>query len=185
MRIACLLADGFEEIEAIGTIDLLRRCDVIVDLVGYQNREFVTGAHGIVIKTETPYEKLDPAVYDGLLIPGGGKQSATLRNDTAVLEMARSFYGNDKWLMAICAGPTVFGAAGLLNNIHYTSFPGTEVYIRDGIRENRAAVVDGKIITGAGAGAVFEFAFAIIEALFGTEKKIEMQNRTVFRSYER
>ncbi len=185
MRIACLLADGFEELEAIGTIDLLRRSGITVDLFAFQNGKSIVGSHGIVVSSEWPYSIMDTQIYDGILIPGGGKQSETLRNDESVRKMVQDFHKNGKWLMAICAGPTVFGAAGLMKNIHYTSFPGTEKHIPGGIKEEKSVVVDGKIITGAGAGATIEFALAIIETLLGSEKKAEMANRIVFRTYER
>jgi len=183
MRFACLLADGFEDIEALGTVALLRRSGISVDLVNVMNQLTAKGSFTTEVVTDVTLKKTNAKDYDGLFIPGG-RQAAVLRQDKDVLELVRQFAGGDKWLMAICAGPTIFGVLGLLDGKHYTSFPGTEEYMPKAIRENKSVVTDKKIITAIGAGAVYEFAFEIIKNIFGAQKQNELKKRILFREFE-
>jgi 4-methyl-5(b-hydroxyethyl)-thiazole monophosphate biosynthesis len=121
--------------------------------------------------------------YQGVFIPGG-RQASTLRQHPEVLKFVSSFAQKEKWLFAICAGPTVLGVLGLLDNCEYTSFPTTEEFMPKGIKLNKAAVRCGKIITGAGAGAVTEFALEIIRAIEGKEKAEQIKERILFRAFE-
>ncbi|MDD3124131.1 MAG: DJ-1/PfpI family protein [Candidatus Izemoplasmatales bacterium] len=179
MRIACLLSDGFEEIEAIGTIALLRRSGIECELVNVFNKKSVTGSYGITVMTTMSLKAVKVTDFDGLFIPGGG-HAKVLRETPTVLELVETFHKQNKWLMAICAGPSVFGVLGILDNVHYTSFPGTEKYMPKGIRMNEKAVRDNLIITGIGAGAVYEFAFEIIKALLGECLKDEVSRRILY-----
>ncbi len=183
MRIACVLADGFEDIEALGTVAILRRSGIEVDFVNAMNKTSAVGSYLTEVVTGLPIKKADHAMYDGILIPGG-RQAAYLRENKNVLELVKAFASADKWLMAICAGPTIFGILGLLDDRHYTSFPGTESYMPKGIRMAKPAVSDHKIITGVGAGAVYEFALEIIGNLLGDGKKQEMKKRILYREFE-
>jgi len=183
MRFACLLADGFEDIEALGSVAILRRSGIEVDLVGVLNKKTAIGSFQTEVVLDVMLEKLDPAAYDGILIPGG-RQAAILRENQNVLDLVSLFARNGKWLMAICAGPTVFGVLGLLDGRHYVSFPGTEVFMQGGIRENKPVVTDGRIITAIGAGAVTEFALEIVKNVIGAEKSAEIRKRIQFRIFE-
>jgi len=176
MKIACLLSDGFEDIEALGTIALLRRSGIVCDLVHVFNKISVTGSFGTEVITTLPIKKVNVADYDGVFIPGG-RQASVLRETKVALDLVKAFHESSKWLMAICAGPTVLGVQGILDNVKYTSFPGTESYMPKGIRQSSKAVRDGFIITGIGAGAVYEFAFLIIESLLGKPTRDEIVKR--------
>ena len=183
MNIACLLADGFEDIEAIGTTAILRRSGMKVDYISVLNQTIQTGSFGTKVVTDKMIKDVLVNDYDALFIPGG-RQASILRNDQAVLSLVKEFKKEDKWLFAICAGPTVLGVLGFLDNIEYTSFPTTEEFMPKGIKLAKPAVWSGKIVTGAGAGAVTEFALKIIEAIYGIEKANQIQERILFRVFE-
>ncbi|PKL00022.1 MAG: hypothetical protein CVV56_08340 [Tenericutes bacterium HGW-Tenericutes-1] len=165
MKIACLLADGFEDIEAIGTTAILRRSGMSVDYISVFNQEVQTGSFGTKVLTDKLIKDLNVS-------------------DKTVLTIVKSFKELDKWLFAICAGPTVLGILGYLDGIKYTSFPTTEEFMPKGIKVNQPAVWSNKIVTGAGAGAVTEFALKIIEAVYGIEKANQIQERILFRVFE-
>ena len=183
MKIACFLADGFEDIEALGTTAILRRSGMTVDYISVLNQTVQTGSFGTRVLTDKMMKDLIVDYYDALLIPGG-RQASYLRSDKTVLSIVKSFKDKDKWLFAICAGPTVLGILGYLDGVKYTSFPTTEEFMPKGIKVNQAAVWSDKIVTGAGAGAVTEFALKIIEAIYGIEKANQIQERILFRVFE-
>lgn len=179
MKIACLLSDGFEDIEALGTIALLRRSKITCDIISVFNKKTITGAFHTEVVADHMMKKVNSNDYDGVFIPGGG-HAKILRETDSVKKLVQEFYDQKKWLMAICAGPTVFGVMGLLDGVKYTSFPSTEAFMPKGIRQIQKAVRDGKFITGIGAGAVYEFAFEIISALMGAPMKEEVAKRTQY-----
>lgn len=181
-KIACLLTNGFEDIEALGTVALLRRAHIDVDFIGAMDEQSVTGAFKTRIMVDLPLKTLDPVHYDGIFIPGG-KHAFILQEDTRVLERVKLFHDQGKWLFAICAAPIVFGVQGLLKGKKYISFPGTQAQIHGGIRVDAPVVVDGKIITAISAGAVYEFAFAIVEHILGSEAMNDLKKRILYRAF--
>lgn len=183
MRFACLISDSFEDIEALGTVALLRRADIQVDLISVSNQPIVKGYYQIAVQANKLMKQLKSADYDGLLIPGG-KHAWTLREDPAVLRVIREFHEADKWIMAICAAPTVLGKAGIMAGRHYVSYPGTDQDIEGGIYLNKMTVTDGKIITAIGVGAVLDFALEIIEQVLGKDKRDRMQRNIRYKAFE-
>ncbi len=183
MKIICLLADGFEDIEALGTTAILRRSGMKVDFVSVYNQTTQTGYYGTKVTTDIMLKDVLVEDYDALFIPGG-KQARELRENNVVLSLVKQFADAKKWLFAICAGPTVLGVLGLLDNVEYTSFPTTEEFMPKGIKLKKAAVTSGHIITGAAAGATTEFALEIIQAIEGKEKAQQIKERILFRAFE-
>ncbi len=179
MKIACLLSDGFEDIEALGTIALLRRSGIDCDMISVYNQTTVVGSYKTVVTADLLFNELDIIHYDGVFIPGG-RHATVLRENNDVKDLVLEFRRIDKWIFAICAAPSILGVTGILDGVKYTSFPSTEVFIPYGIRQSAKVVQDKKIITGVGAGAVYEFAFLIIEALLGKEKRLEIEKRTQY-----
>ncbi|MDD3477292.1 MAG: DJ-1/PfpI family protein [Candidatus Izemoplasmatales bacterium] len=177
MKIACMLSNGFEDIEALGTVALLRRGGLQVDYISVFNTEIVEGSYGTKVLADQFLHQITPEEYDGVFLPGG-RHSSVLRETATVKEFVSVMHGSGKWLMAICAAPSVFGVMGLLDGVHYTSFPSTEIFMPKGIRENVFAIRDGHIITGRGAGAVYEFVYEILSALLSKEKAEEVMKRT-------
>ena len=155
-----LLADGFEEIEAVTVIDLLRRAGISVTTVALKKQE-VNGGHGIVVRAETTMKHL-PASYDGIVLPGGATGTKNLVESPSVLEMVRDAFNKGLLCGAICAAPSVFGKAGILHNIRATCYPGHEDQLI-GARYIEAAVVrDKNVVTSRGAGTAIAFALEII-----------------------
>jgi|AntAceMinimDraft_16_1070373.scaffolds.fasta_scaffold95388_2 4-methyl-5(b-hydroxyethyl)-thiazole monophosphate biosynthesis len=180
MKFACLLSDGFEDMEALATVDLLKRADIEVDLVSVYNKKTVIGSYGTKIIPDKPMKKLSVFDYDGLLIPGGA-HSFVIRNEEAVKKIVFDFYKQKKWLMAICAAPTVFGLMGIMDNKEYTSFPGTEKDMGKAKRVNDLKVVrDGFFITGRSVGAIYEFVFEIVRAVLNEKAVDKLKKKIVY-----
>lgn len=171
-KILVLLAEGFEEIEALTPVDYLRRADVEVDVASLTEDLSVTGSHGIVVSADTTLDAVDPAVYDGVYLPGGMPGSLNLRDDARVLKIVRDFAGSGKAVAAICAAPIVLEKAGVIANKRVTGYPGTVDKLENvGTYDADAIVVqDENIFTGRGAAAAVYLSFALITALCGEEK---------------
>ena len=170
-KILVLLAEGFEEIEALTPVDYLRRADVEVDMASLTEDLSVTGAHGIVVSADTTLDAVDLAVYDGVYLPGGMPGSLNLRDDARVLKIVRDFAGSGKAVAAICAAPIVLEKAGVIANKRVTGYPGTVDKLENvGTYDADAIVVqDENIFTGRGAAAAVYLSFALITALCGEE----------------
>lgn len=184
VKVAVLLAPGFEEMEALAPVDLLRRADYNVDLIGLEAE--VTGSHGITVKADKLIDQ-SLMTYDLLVIPGGQPGATNLKNTPLVIDSLKVAYGNGKKVAAICAGPIVLDEAGLLAGKNYISFPGTEAEIKTGHRIADAVVVrDGNILTARGAGAAYEFGLALIEMLGGDAEEISesIQYKKVMEQYQ-
>ncbi len=156
------LADGFEETEAIGTADVLRRCGVEVQTLSVTGKRVVTGAHGIVVKADSLFRKNHILHSQGLVLPGGLKGTETLRSNPLLRLTLQQRAKQGELIAAICAAPIVLGAAGVLNGVHATCYPGLEDQLGGAIAHDSHYVVeDGNFITGCGPAATTYFAFAI------------------------
>ena len=179
MKFACLLADGFEDVEALATCALLRRAQFTVDFYSVYNQDKVTGSYKTVVTDVLKMKDLDSNNYDGLFIPGG-RAAFKIRNEASVKEVVKDFYTNDKWMLAICAAPTVYGLLGIMDGLEYISFPETQEDMGKAIRVNEKAVRDGKFITGRSAGSVYDFVFKIIETIQGEEALQKYKENIVY-----
>ncbi len=179
MKFACLLADGFEDVEALGSAALLRRAGFEVDFYSVYNKKKVTGAYKTVVTELLPMKELTSNNYDGLFIPGG-KAAFTLREEETVKTIVKDFNDKEKWMMAICAAPTVFGMMHLLDNKKYISFPGTEENMGKAIRVNQKAISDGRFITAISAGAIYDFVFEIIKTINGKDVLESFKNKLYY-----
>lgn len=162
-RVLCLLCDGFEEIEAVTPVDLLRRAGAEVVTAGLTTRR-VTGRCGVVLETDTLLADLDPATFDLLLLPGG-PGVGTLRADGRPASLARAFHDAAKPVAAICAAPLVLLDAGLLEGRRFTAYHSVRAELGGGLDER--VVVDGGLITSRGAGTAMEFSLELIAHLGG------------------
>ena len=162
-----LLGTGFEETEAIAPLDLLRRAGISVMTVGI-NGKIVCGGHGIGVEADIEISEMDLTDLEMIILPGGLGGVASARASRAAMDALRFAWENDKFVAAICAGPTVLADLGITDGRNATCYPGCE----DG-----AAVRDGKLITGTSAGCAIDFGLALIEALRGAEaaKTVERQ----------
>ena len=168
-KIAVLFANGFEEIEAVTVVDVLRRASVQVDMVGVEGGRAI-GSHGITIDMDLELVDVCASDYDGFVLPGGLPGSYTLRDLSEVQDFLRAFKG--KIQAAICAAPIALKAAGLLDDRHVTSHPSVKSEFDQSFYVESEVVVDGKVVTSRGAGTSFEFATAILVTL-GLESEAE------------
>lgn len=175
-RALILLADGFEEIEAITIIDLLRRGGIDVMAAGLSER-LVSGNHGIVVQADCLLDDVIDESFDLIVLPGGQPGADNLRNDVRVIRILQKQYTDNRLVAAICAAPIVLAAAGLLVNRKATSYPGyLDRHPAEGMQYSHEAVVkDGNIITSRGPGTAMDFALALLEELAGNDqrKKVE------------
>ena len=162
-----LMVDGFEEIEAIEPIDIMRRAGLNVVTVGVKSQT-VKGAHNITINTDIIIDDVNTEDMELLMLPGGPGHTE-LDADEKVQKLIDYAYDNDLYIAAICASPSILGKKGLLNGKNATCFPGFEKYLDGAVVKEEKVVCDGKIITGKGAGAAAEFGFEIVKIL--TDKK--------------
>jgi len=172
MKVAVIFADGFEEIEAVTPVDVLKRAGLEVDMVGISSME-VNGSHDIAIKMDCQLDDVFVDDYDMVFLPGGLPGSHFLRDDENVIQFVQDMNALGKWVAAICAAPVVLEKAGILEGKKATSHPSKEEEITscDEYTESRVEV-DGNIITSRGAGCAMEFSFALCEAL-GLKDKVK------------
>lgn len=171
--VLAILGDGFEEIETLAPIDLLRRAGAALTTASLNADIHVTGRSNVVIHADTVLGKVTgPEDFDCLLIPGGPGVKA-LRADARVQALVRAYAAKDKWIAAICAAPLLLKDAGLLQGRQYTAFPGTIGELPE-MQSSMKVVRDGRLITSRGAGTSLEFGLAIIEHLMGPSKAAEI-----------
>lgn len=162
--IAVLLADGFEEIEALAPADVWRRLGFEVILAAVGPSEMVRGAHDIVVKADARLAEIPTDTLDAVVLPGGMPGSKNLRDHERVLSLVRTMVAGGKIAAAICAAPIVLEKAGVLQNVRYTMYPGFEAEMSSAPTGNLTEVC-GNIITGKGPGAAFAFAACVAKAL--------------------
>ena len=175
-----LLAEGFEEIEALTPCDVLRRAEFTVNLVSTTDNLYVTGARGITVKCDMFLKdiNIDNAIL--LILPGGMPGTTNLKNNPKVIELIRKFANSGKWIAAICAAPMILGEMELLNGRKATCYPGYEQYLKGANFLPKPAVTDGKIITGCAVGAAMEFSLEILKQLAGNKKAEELRSKMHF-----
>lgn len=159
------LADGFEESEALITVDLLRRGSVDCRMVSVSGRDEVTGRSGITVLCDLKFEDADFGNTDALIVPGGMPGTTHLKEHQGVGEQLKAAAESGKLVAAVCAGPTVLGALGILEGKKATCYPGCESGLLGATVLEAEAVVDGNIITSRGVGTTIPFALAILEKL--------------------
>lgn len=169
------LADGFEEVEALTPVDVLRRAGINVTLVSVTPDEIVSGAHGVHVLCDKNIVNCD--FYDAamLVLPGGLPGAENLGRSEELRKLLLEFASQKKPIAAICAAPMVLGQLGLLKGLKATCYPGFETCL-EGARYTAAVVEqDANFITGRGPGAAMSLAFALLEKLVGSEKATELK----------
>jgi 4-methyl-5(b-hydroxyethyl)-thiazole monophosphate biosynthesis len=161
-----LLAAGFEEIEAVTVIDLLRRSEIDVAVAGLGGKK-VIGSHGIPIYCDILINDIRPNEYDVLCLPGGQPGTDNLKSDQKVLDLVQSFNQKGKLIAAICAAPTVLEEAGILEGRRVTSYPSERNVFSQSEYQNKNVVEDNNIITSRGVGTAIDFALTLVKILRG------------------
>lgn len=172
-RAFVLLATGFEELEAIGTIDILRRGGVETITVSVTGDRTVTGVHNIPVIADELLDDINYFEFDALILPGGGPGSIMLRDHTYVREVVTDIFTSFKLIAAICAAPRVLGSLGLLTSRRkVTCYPGIEPEMNDVNIVSDPVVTDGEIITARGPAFVIDFGLAILKYLGADAKQV-------------
>lgn len=162
-RVLCIITDGFEEIETVTPIDLLRRAQVEVRIVSLDGK-IVTGRSGIKLLPDGEIDHQAAEDFDLLLLPGGPGVKA-LREDGRTAALAKQFHGLGRKIAAICAAPLILHDAGLLDGVRFTSHASTWEELVDA--EDERVVEDGSFITSRGAGTALDFGFALVDLFAG------------------
>jgi len=173
-KVAVLLADGFEEIEALTCVDVLRRANIQCDMLGLSSL-MVSGSHHITVQADRLLEaNMDE--YDMLVLPGGMPGAVNLRDNETLISLIKRFNTNpDKFIAAICAAPIVLEKAGIIENRSITSYPSasyTELFSKADY-QSKIVVVDDHLITSRGPATSLAFAFKLVELLNGDSSKLK------------
>jgi 4-methyl-5(b-hydroxyethyl)-thiazole monophosphate biosynthesis len=174
--VLAILAEGFEEIETVTPIDVLRRAGAIVTVASLGQDTLVTGRCGLILRADCPLSALDHSadgpLFDCLFLPGG-PGVARLRTDDRVVALVRRHASADRWLAAICAAPTVLQDAGVLAPHRYTAHFSVAAELPN-IMSTERVVADGRILTSRGAGTALDFGLLLVEKLFDPRKSQEI-----------
>ena len=160
------LADGFEEVEALCPLDILRRAGLEVTTVGVGGKDMISGAHGIVVQADIPDILYRDSAPDMIILPGGMPGSTNLDESKTVDAALKVAHKKGAYLCAICAAPLVLGKRGYLEGKRAVCYPGFEELLAGAtIAEGEAVVRDGNIITAKGMGVALEFGLELVRAL--------------------
>lgn len=168
-KVYLFLADGFEEVEALTAVDILRRGGAEVKTVSIMEGLTIKGAHSINVEADLMFDKKGYEDADMLVLPGGGKGTQNLKDHKALNGLLIKAEADGKYIAAICAAPSVLGLAGILDGKKAVCYPGFELQLIGATIGDENVVRDGKIITSRGAGTAMDFALKLLEVLEGEE----------------
>lgn len=181
MKKACVfLADGFEEVEGLTVVDILRRAEVDVKMVSVMGKKDICGSHGIVIEADSLFEEERFEDADLLVLPGGMPGTLNLKAHEGLASLLVSFDKEERYLAAICAAPSVLGGLGILKGRKACCYPSFEEQLDCGEVLFDPVVTDGHVTTGRGLGTAILFALRLTELLCGKEKADELSKSIVF-----
>ena len=173
-NVALFLADGFEEIEALATVDILRRAQIPVTTVSVTGKNEVTGAHGIPVLADSLFNETDFSKVGYLVLPGGMPGAKHLDEHEELKKLITDVDNRGERIAAICAAPMVLGGLGLLQDKQATCYPGFEDKLSGAEITGLKVVTDHHITTGKGPGLAFDFALALVEQIAGSDKRSEV-----------
>ncbi|MDF1800915.1 MAG: DJ-1/PfpI family protein [Planctomycetota bacterium] len=189
------LADGFEEIEAVTVIDVLRRAGIkvlVVDLGesgrsdtgGHGGAHLVRGAHGIELATDRTIDDVDLDEIEAVVLPGGLPGATNLRDDVRVLAACKHMADRGRWIGAICAAPIVLAEAGLLDGKRATSYPAFRDQLAGAeVVTDEKVVVSGRVMTSSGPGTAIDFALSLVAVLSGPELAVEIADAMLVEGF--
>ena len=175
------LANGFEEVEGLAPVDILRRGGVDVNTVSTTGNEWVETAHGVTIKADLTIEAADLSGADLLVLPGGLPGATNLRDHEGVRKALTAQAGKGGYIGAICAAPMVLGSLGLLEGRRATCYPGFEKYMTGARYTAQLVTVDGNIVTGEGPAASFAFGYELLRLFKDDDTVAALQQGMMYR----
>ncbi len=176
MKVIIFIDNGFEEIEALSVVDLLRRSNIEVDLVSANNQEILSGSHAIKVSADKTISNIkDILEYAAIILPGGMPNAALLRDNEKIISFIQEMHDDKRLIATICAGPITLEKAKIVDNKNVTVYPGFEDTFNNSNVLSEGVVVDENIITAKGVNYALDFALMIIEKLLDKEvrEKIE------------
>jgi 4-methyl-5(b-hydroxyethyl)-thiazole monophosphate biosynthesis len=173
------LADGFEEIEALTVVDVLRRAGIEVKTVSVTGSVNVRGVHDITVIADLLFQEADYAGCEMIVLPGGMPGTTNLAGHEGLIRQIGSFAQNGKWIAAICAAPSILGKMSLLKGRRATSFPGYENDMVGVEYTEERVVLDGKFITSRGAGTAMEFALKLVALLKDEQTAVALRKKMI------
>lgn len=180
-KVYIFLADGFEDIEGLTVVDLMRRTGIAITTVSIKNTKQITTSHGITMLTDTTFGETDFSDADMLVLPGGQPGTTYLGDYEPLTDLVKNYYNNGGRIAAICAAPTVFAKIGLLHGKKATAYPSCMDGLRDAIRSEDKVVIDGNITTSRGLGTAVDFSLSLIAQLLGQEKADQIAESVVYK----
>lgn len=179
-KISVFLADGFEEIEGLTVVDILRRAGLRVDTVSVTGEWIIRGSHQIDVQADCLFEEMDFSETDMLVLPGGMPGTRNLMNHKGLQELLRAYHEKGRYIAAICAAPSVFGRLGFLKGRRACCYPSFEEKLEGAEVVQEPVSVDGHIITSRGMGTAIPFALKLTALLCGEEKADEISRSIIF-----
>src|SRR3990172_4691678 len=181
LKVVVPLADGFEEVEAMSIVDILRRAGIEVVIAGLHGGH-IESARKVRIIPDTTIDTINPEDFAMIVLPGGQPGSDNLNADERVKKLLRDFHAQGKLTCAICAAPYVLANAGLLEGKRATAFPSFKDRLGGAVYEEKAVVEDGNVLTSRGPGTAFSFGLAIVARLVSKEKAQKIKEAMLIHS---
>lgn len=179
-RVCVFLADGFEEIEGLTVVDILRRAGVDTQMVSITDDRMVTGSHQIPIQADVCLRDLDVSGTELLVLPGGMPGTKNLGACKELTELLVRFHEEGKMVAAICAAPSVLGDLGILNGKKAVCYPGFEERLTGANVVHEQVVADGNVTTSRGMGTAIPFALSLVSQLVSEEKALELKKGIIY-----
>lgn len=180
-KVAIFLAEGFEEIEALTVVDLLRRKGIEIQMVSVTGEYFVTSSHQITVKADALFDEMNYTDVDMLVLPGGMPGTLNLEKHIPLMNLLEKFYYSNKKIAAICAAPSILGHKGILKEKRACCYPGFEQDLAGANVTNNEVEVDGNVITSRGMGCAIPFGLAIVESFLGQEVSNSLKDAIIYQ----
>lgn len=181
-KIGIFMADGCEEIEGLTVVDIVRRAKMEIVMISISGKREVTSSHQVTFLTDALAAEVDYDTLDGIVLPGGMPGTLNLQADETVNKVIRQFATEGRLVCAICAAPSVLGAAGILEGKCATCHPGFEEKLTGARVEEKEVVVDGNVITSRGMGTAIPFALEIVRYFADDETVEQVRKGLVYRA---
>ena len=183
-KVCIFFATGYEEIEALTVVNLLRRAKIETDMVSITGERSVTGSHKIQVETDKTFDEVDFSSVDMIVLPGGMPGTKNLEEYKPLMEQVDDFYKKGKMIAAICAAPSILGHRGMLQGKKACAYPGFEKDLTGAEVSKNPVETVNHIITARGMGCAIDFGLAIIEKLKGKREAEELAEQIIYSHYE-